>query len=453
MKIQTINPATEEPINEYELMTKEEVFSIAKKSRDAFLEWKTTDISERAVFLRNSADILRQKKNEFAELITQEMGKPIKQSISEIEKCALTCEVYADNSEKWLHPEQIHADGKKHFVRYEPLGVIVSIMPWNFPFWQAFRFAAPVLMAGNTSILKHASNVTGCSLAIESVFQEAGLEDVFHSVIAKHDSVNELIASDLTAGVSLTGSVSAGQKVASIAGANLKKVVMELGGSDPFIVLEDADIDKAAKIGVQSRLINNGQSCIAAKRFIVVEKIADSFTEKFVEHTKKIIVGEPMDMNTDVGPLANTQQRQEVESQLNDSIKSGAMLLYGGKKLERKGYFFEPAVLSDINENMRIFREEVFGPVAPIIVVKNEDEAIQTANNSEFGLGSAIWTSDEERALNIAKRIDSGAVFINGIVKSDARVPFGGIKKSGIGRELGSFGLKEFTNVKAVNVY
>ncbi len=453
MKFQTINPTTEEPIKEYEIQPKEEVFQVAKEIKGKFSEWESLKISERAKYIRKIADVLRKRKKEFSELMTAEMGKPIRQAYAEVEKCAWTAEVYADNAEKWLEDDVLQADGKKHFVTFEPLGVVLSIMPWNFPFWQAFRFAIPAMVAGNVTILKHSNVVAGCALAIEEVFKEAGMSNFFRTIITDHEITAELIKSDYVDAVSLTGSVSAGQRVGSLAGMYLKKCVLELGGSDPFIILEDADVEKAAKTAVSARLINNGQSCIAAKRFIVVKSQEKAFTEKFVEFTKNIKLGNPMDESTDVGPLVNAKQRDEIENQLKDSAKAGAKILTGGKRLSGKGFFFEPAVVTNVKTDMRIAKEEVFGPVAPIIVVNNEEEAIKVANNSEFGLGASIWTNNEQRALNVAKKIEAGCVFINSNVKSDPRVPFGGIKKSGIGRELSHYGLKEFVNVKAVNLY
>ncbi|MEK6808542.1 MAG: aldehyde dehydrogenase family protein, partial [Nanoarchaeota archaeon] len=326
-------------------------------------------------------------------------------------------------------------------------------MPWNFPFWQAFRFGIPTLMAGNTTILKHSNVVTGCALAIEDVFKEIGIENVFKTIIAEHKITNDLIGSDYISGVSLTGSVSAGQKIAEGAGKNLKKFVLELGGSDPFIVFEDADLESASKIGVQARNINTGQSCIAAKRFIIVKKVAEEFTKRFVEHTKNLQVGDPLNEHTQVGPLVRDEQRLQLELQLEDSVNSGANILTGGKRLPRKGFFFEPTVVGDVTPDMRVANEEVFGPISPIIVVNDEEEALRVANNSEFGLGASIWTKNTDKALEIGRRLQVGCVFINSLVKSDPRLPFGGIKKSGIGRELSVYGLKEFVNVKAISVY
>ena len=454
MKFKTINPATEEVIAEYDLMPKEEVVDAAKKSHDAFHEWKQLDVSERADYFRKLAQVLRSNKERYAKLMTLEMGKPIKQALTEVEKCAWSAEVYANNAEKWLEEEIVHADGKKHLVVFEPLGAILSIMPWNFPFWQAFRFGIPTLIAGNASVLKHSNIVPQCALAIESAFNEAGFpENVFKTVITDHEAVAELVKSDLIQGVSLTGSTNAGAKIAELAGRNLKKVVLELGGSDPFIILDDADVDFAAKNAVSARTINSGQSCIAAKRFIVMRNVFEEFSKKFAEYTDALIVDDPIDMKTDVGPLVNRDGLMQIESQMHDAVMKGATILTGGKKLERKGYFYKPTVLSNIKSNMKVVTEEVFGPVAPIIVVNNEEEAIKVSNNSEFGLGASVWTNDEERGLEIAKRLEAGDVFINSVVKSDPRMPFGGIKKSGIGRELSKYGLKEFVNIKGINVY
>ena len=454
MKFKTINPATEDVIAEYESKPKDKVLDAAKKSRAAFHEWKQLDISERAYYFRRLAQVLRDNRERYARLMTLEMGKPIKQSLTEIEKCAWGAEVYADNAAKWLEEEIVHADGKKHIVAFEPLGCILSIMPWNFPFWQAFRFGIPTLIAGNVSILKHSNIVPQCALAVEDAFNEAGFpQNVFKTVITDHEAVGELIKSDLVQGVSLTGSTSAGARVAELAGRNLKKVVLELGGSDPFIVLDDADVEFAAKSAVSGRTVNSGQSCIAAKRFIVMKSIADEFSKIFAEKTNALVVDDPMDMNTDVGPLASKDGLMQVEAQVHDAVMKGASILAGAKRLERKGYFYKPTILSNIKIDMKVVTEEVFGPVAPVIYVNDDEEAIKVANSSEFGLGASIWTKDESKGLEIAKRIEAGGVFINSIVKSDPRMPFGGIKKSGIGRELSKYGLKEFVNIKGINLY
>ena len=382
------------------------------------------------------------------------MGKPIKQSLGEVEKCAWTAEVYAEKTGEWLEDEIVEADGKNHMVSFEPLGTILSIMPWNFPFWQALRFAIPTLMAGNVSILRHSNVVPQCALAIEEAFKESGFpENVFRTIITDHDAISDLIKSDHIQGVSLTGSTGAGSRVAELAGKNLKKVVLELGGSDPFIVLEDANIENAARNAVTGRTINSGQSCIAAKRFIVNEKIFEEFSKIFSENIGKLIVDDPMKMDTDVGPLVNREGLIQMEDFMKDAISRGAKMLTGGSKLDMKGYFFKPAVLVNVTTDMKVLKDEVFGPIAPVIMVKSDEEALKIANDSKFGLGASVWTDDFGKGMKIAKKLEAGDVFINSIVKSDPRMPFGGIKKSGIGRELSKYGLKEFVNVKGINIY
>lgn len=450
----TINPATEEVTAEHEIMPKEDVLSIAEQSELAFRQWKDMDISTRASYFRRLAQILRHNRDKYAKLMTIEMGKPIKQSLTEVEKCAWTAEVYADNAAKWLEEESVEADGKKHIVACEPIGTILSIMPWNFPFWQAFRFGIPTIIAGNTSVLKHSNIVPQCAFAIEESFREAGFpENVFRTIISDHETIAHLIKSDIIQGVSLTGSTYAGARIAELAGKSLKKVVLELGGSDPFIVFEDADIEFAAKNAVTGRTINSGQSCIASKRFIVDKKIAREFSEIFTSQMARLKVGDPMLMETDVGPLVNEDQVEQIEEQVNDSVKNGARILTGGKRLDGKGFFYMPTVLADVKASMKVAKEEVFGPVAPIILANDDKEAVDIANSSEYGLGASIWTKDEGKALKIARKIEAGCVFINSVVKSDPRMPFGGVKKSGIGRELSKYGLREFVNVKGINVY
>src|SRR3989344_6815680 len=384
MKFKTINPATEEVIAEHDMMPKDEILSVAGQCDDAFMQWKSTDVSARASYFRRLAQVLRHNRDKYARLMTTEMGKPIKQSLTEVEKCAWTAEVYADNAAKWLEEETVQADGKKHIVAFEPLGIILSIMPWNFPFWQAFRFGIPTLIAGNVSILKHSNVVPQCALAIEESFREAGFpENVFRTVITDHESVAEIVKSDLTQGVSLTGSTGAGSKIAELAGRNLKKVVLELGGSDPFIVLDDANVEAAAKNAVVGRTMNSGQSCIAAKRFIVTRKVSEEFSKKFAEYTNALVVDDPMDMKTDVGPLVNKDGLMQIEAQVADAISKGANVLAGAERLKRKGYFYKPTVLKNVKSNMKVVTEEVFGPVAPVIVVSNEEEALSVANNFE----------------------------------------------------------------------
>ena len=454
MKFRTINPATEEVIAEYDIMPKDEILSVAEQCHDAFIQWKSMDVSARASYFRRLAQVLRHNKEKYARLMTLEMGKPIKQSLTEVEKCAWTAEVYADNGAKWLEEEVVQADGKKHFVAYEPLGVVLSIMPWNFPLWQAFRFGIPTLMAGNASVLKHSNVVPQCAMAIEEAFSEAGFpKNLFRAVISDHESIAHLIKSDFIQGVSLTGSTYAGSRVAELAGKHLKKVVLELGGSEPFIVLEDADVESAAKNAVTGRTINSGQSCIASKRFIVEKKVFKEFSELFTKYMKNLRVDDPMLMETDVGPLVNEDQVEQIDEQVKDAVKKGAEVLAGAKRPERRGFFYMPTVLSNVTANMKVFNEEVFGPVAPVIIANDEKEAVEIANNSEYGLGASIWTKDESKALKIARKIEAGCVFINSVVKSDPRMPLGGVKKSGIGRELSKYGLREFVNIKGVNVY
>src|SRR3989338_5124591 len=431
MKFKTVNPATGQAIKEFETMRKEEVFSIASKVNIAFSLWSSKTIAERAVCLKKYASHLREKKEDYAGIITKEMGKPIKEAIAEIEKCAWCAEVYAENGENWLKDELLQADGKKHIISFEPLGTILSIMPWNFPFWQAIRFGVPALLAGNVCILKHASNVTECALAIEKSFMESGFpENVFRTIIAEHDIVSGLLESDCIQAASLTGSTTAGMKVGSTAGKSLKPFVLELGGSDPFIVLEDADPDFAARNACIGRALNAGQSCIAAKRFIVMKSIANDFTRKFAENMRSLKQGNPDNPDTKIGPMVNEKQLNELDEQVKDAVKKGAKVETGGKRADMKGYFYLPTVLSNVNQDMKVAKEEVFGPVAPVITV-----------------------SSIKKAMKIAKQLKVGSVFINSIVKSDPRLPFGGIKKSGIGRELSSYGLKEFVNIKTINLY
>lgn len=454
MRFETRNPTTGEVLAAYETMSREEVFATAEACRTAFRAWRELDVSQRRPHFLRLAQVLRKNKARYAKLITTEMGKPIRESLAEIEKCAWTAEVFADKSEEWLRPETVEADGKMHVVSYEPLGVILSIMPWNFPFWQALRFAIPTLLAGNVSLLKHSNVVPQCALAIEEAFREAGFpESTFRTVIADHTTVAGLIASDLVQGVSLTGSTEAGQLIAGLAGTHLKKVVLELGGSDPFVVLEDADIDVAARNAALARTINTGQSCIAAKRFIVVAPVAARFSRRFAEYLDRLVVGDPMDMATQVGPLVSEDAVTGMEDVVDDAVRKGATIVTGGRRPDGKGYFYPPTLLTDVKTDMKVAASEVFGPVAPIITVQDEEEAIRVANSSEFGLGGSVWTKDLERGMKVAKRIEAGSLFVNAITKSDPRMPFGGTKKSGLGRELSKFGIREFVNVKALSVY
>ena len=452
MRFKTINPATEEVIGEYETMTDKQIKSILTSCHSAFNSWKKTAVQYRADQMKSLANILRRDTELLAKLATLEMGKTIKSARAEVEKCAWCAEMYAEKGAQWLAEEPVKADGKKNIIIFEPLGVVLAVMPWNFPFWQIFRCAIPALLAGNGMLLRHSNQVPQCAMAIERIFRDAGFGDLFRTVITDHDAIAQLLAEDAIAGVSLTGSTEAGSTVAAIAGKNLKKVVLELGGSDPFIVLDDANIDTAVKNAVTGRTLNNGQSCIAAKRFIVHEKIADAFSKKFTEAMKSLVVGDPMDEKTDVGPLVNAQALKKVEEQMKEAVKKGATITTGGKRTGKKGYFFMPTVLN-VTKDSPVMHDEVFAPCAAVHIIKTDDEAVAVANDIPFGLGGSVWTKNLERGEKLARSIEAGAVFVNSIVKSDPRMPFGGIKKSGIGRELGKFGLHEFVNVKTINVY
>lgn len=448
----SINPATEEEIRNYPDMNQHEIASILEELNNTFLNWKNTRFSQRAEKMKKAHDILIKRKDELAKTMTLEMGKPILQSISEIEKCAWVCEYFAENSEEFLASEDIKTDASKSFVTYQPLGVILAIMPWNFPFWQVFRFAAPNLMAGNAGVLKHASNVTGCALKIEEIFKEAGFpENLFRTIIVPSKQMDNVIKNKNIKAVTLTGSVPAGKSVASIAGSVLKKTVLELGGSDPYIVLEDADLENSAESCVNSRLINGGQSCIAAKRFIVVEKIYQKFENLYVQLMKEKKMGDPFDKANHLGPQASKTLRDDLHEQVEKSIKKGAKLLLGGKIPDGKGAYYPPTVLSNVKKGMPAYDEEIFGPVAALIKVKDEEEAVTVANDTNFGLGAAVFTNDKDKGEKIAEAtLQAGNCFVNSFVKSDPRLPFGGVKESGYGRELSPFGIKEFVNIKTV---
>ena len=450
--IETINPSTGKVIATYKSMSTEEVNQKTKNARIAFENWRKIDIAERCTYMRRLGRIMKKNKENYAKLITEEMGKPIRQSLAEIDKCAWVCDYYSEHAEFFLRDELIPTEFRKSFVSFEPLGVIACIMPWNFPFWQVMRFAVPALTAGNVGILKHSSVCMGTALQIEQAFKDAGFpEHIFQSIIGDYRAGEALVQSGIDA-VSVTGSVNTGRRVAELATKDLKKFVLELGGSDPFIVLEDADLSQTAHMAAQSRLLNNGQSCIAAKRFIVVKDIVDKFTKLFVEETESEVVGEPMDSKTTVGPLVRESQREALAKQVDDAKTKGASILTGGNSIKRDGFFYEPTIVSQVDHGMKIIKEEVFGPAAPIIVVNNEEEAIREANNSEFGLGASIWTNNIERGIRLAREVQSGIVSVNEMVRSDPRLPFGGIKHSGIGRELSEIGIKEFVNVKSVVV-
>ncbi len=451
-ELTTINPTTEEILKKYAIMTKDNVSMFVKKARDAYKEWEK-DLDKRIDSLYHVANELRKNKENLSRTATNEMGKAIKEARAEIDKCVWAVEYFADNGKNFIHDESFNTDARKSIIKFEPLGVIASIMPWNFPYWQALRFAAPSLIAGNTIVLKPASATMQCGIEIEKTFDKAGLsEGIFKTVIGDSSVAEILVDSDVNA-VTFTGSVPVGAKVAQRATSQLKKTVLELGGSDPFIVCADADIDKASLGAVKGRFINCGQSCIASKRFIVVKNIANEFIEKFIQNTEKLKVGDPSSDDTDIGPLVNSKALKNIDAQVNDSIKEGAEVVTGGEQIGSKGYFYKPTILGNTSPNMRIVNEEVFGPVAPILIAENEKEAIKLANDSEFGLGASIWTQDLENAEILSNIIKSGIVSVNNVVVSDPRVPFGGIKKSGFGRELSRYGMLEFVNIKSIRMY
>jgi succinate-semialdehyde dehydrogenase/glutarate-semialdehyde dehydrogenase len=450
----SVNPATGEVNKKIPCHSEKEIKERLVNAGKALALWKELEIPERAKYLKKAAAVLRKKKDELGRLITIEMGKVIRESVPEVEKCAWVLEYFAENAESFLERQVIKTDAKESYVTFEPLGVVLSIMPWNFPFWQAFRFGSPALAGGNVVLLKHSSYTPLCALAIEDVYNEAGFpEGVYQTLLIPGKSASSLIAHDRINAVSLTGSVAAGQEVGETAGKNMKKFILELGGSDPFIVLKDADVEAASKVGVASRFLNAGQSCIAAKRFIVEEAIASEFTSRFVELTKDLKVGDPLDPESQIGPLVTEEQASLLDEQTTDALAKGAKFLLKGGRQGKKGPFYSPVVLTDITKDMKVYSEETFGPVAPIIKVKDENEAVRTANDTVFGLGASLWSSDRERAQKIAMELESGVVSINSLVKSDPRLPFGGIKKSGIGRELSKFGLLEFMNIKTVSVF
>lgn len=451
-KLMTLNPATEETLKEYEIMTKEKIHERVKKAREAFSEWKK-DIHKRSDFLYAFANEFRKNKEILAKTATQEMGKAIKESRSEVDKCAWTIEYFADNGKVFASEEVVNTDARKSIVTYEPLGVIGSIMPWNFPYWQALRFAAPSLMVGNTIILKPASATMQCGIEIENIFRKAGVPaGIFQTLIGNSSIAETLIDSSINA-VTFTGSVPVGAKVAMRATSQLKKTVLELGGSDPFIVCEDAEVEKTSTGAVKGRFINCGQSCIASKRFIVVKSVAKEFIERFVQKTEKLKIGDPLSDDTDIGPLVNAKSLNNMESLVTDSVREGAEIITGGERAYSKGFYYRPTIMKNVSPKMNIATEEVFGPIAPIITVEDENEAMKIANDSKYGLGASIWTQDLDKAEKLSRAVESGIVTVNNVVVSDPRVPFGGIKNSGFGRELSRFGMLEFVNIKSVRFY
>jgi acyl-CoA reductase-like NAD-dependent aldehyde dehydrogenase len=451
MSIQTINPTTGEPLESFEPFSQQQINQALDEARQAFLGWRAASFAERAKHLHNVASHLRGRKTELARIAVLEMGKSITEAEAEVEKCAWNCDFFADNAERFLVDEKISSNATESYVAFRPLGVVLAVMPWNFPFWQVFRFAAPALMAGNTTVLKHSSNVSRVALEIEHIIQEAGLpRGILRTVLVPGSEAAALIADPRIAAVTLTGSDAAGVEVAGASGHALKKTVLELGGSDAFIVLEDADLDEAAQVAVTARFQNNGQSCIAAKRYIVVEAVADAFEQKFVANTAKLKVGDPLEYDTKVGPVARKDLRDTLDQLVQESVRKGARVLIGGKPREGKGFFYEPTILTNVTPEMPVFTEETFGPAAAVIRARDAEHAIELANDSRFGLSSNLWTRDLERARKLAAYIEAGGVFINGMTASDPRLPFGGIKSSGYGRELSSFGIQEFVNVQTV---
>ena len=450
-QIIAVNPATEDLIASFDAFGPDEVEMALAEAHDAFLLWRERPIAERAVPMRALARLLRERADAYARLATLEMGKPIGEAKAEIEKCAWACEHFSENAARYLADEVIESNARRSIVAFQPLGVVLAVMPWNFPFWQVVRFAAPALMAGNAGLLKHASNVPQCALAIEEVVRDAGFpQGLLRAVLVSGAAIEPIIADDRIRAVTLTGSSDTGSRIAELAGRALKKTVLELGGSDPFIVLGDADIEAAATTGVRARNQNNGQSCIAAKRFIVVEAVAADFERRFAKGVEDLVVGDPMDPKTQVGPLARRDLLETLERQVDGSVRAGARVLTGGERVSGKGYFFRPTVLGNVTPDMPAFREETFGPVAAVVRVRDADEAVRVANDSAYGLGASLWTRDAALGERLARRIESGSVFVNGMVASDPRLPFGGIKRSGYGRELSAFGAREFTNIQTI---
>ena len=452
--MQSVNPFTGEVIKNYQEYTSEEVTSIISQVDHAFQQWKLTNFEQRAKLMKNLQSLLIERKNELAGIMVAEMGKVLREAVGEIEKCALVCAFYADNAAPFLKNEAIQTEASESYITYQPIGTVLAVMPWNFPFWQVFRFLAPALMAGNTGVLKHAANVPGCALAIEQLVCDAGFpENVFRTLMIGSAKVKEVIESPLIKAVTLTGSTPAGKYVASIAGSVLKKSVLELGGSDPYLILEDADIENAARLCVTSRLLNAGQSCIGAKRFIIADKIYNAFEAEFVRLMSEATYGDPLDPATKIGPLARPDLRDELHQQVEKSRKMGARVLLGGFSPEGKAAFYPPTVLTDVVPGMPAYHEELFGPVAVLFRFKSEEEAIRIANGTVFGLGAAVFTANVMKGKLLAEKgLEAGCVFINDFVKSDPRLPFGGIKESGYGRELSIVGIREFVNIKTIVV-
>jgi succinate-semialdehyde dehydrogenase/glutarate-semialdehyde dehydrogenase len=453
MTLIAINPATGDELARFDEASPDQIEAALARGHQTFLEWRERPLAERAALVARLAEVLRANKDELAQLASLEMGKILAESAGEVEKSASFCDYYAEKAEEFLAPHRVDGGQLENWVHYDPLGAVLAVMPWNFPYVQVFRFAPAMLVAGNVVVLKHASNVPQCALKIEELFLEAGFpEGVFQTLLVGSAAVEGILSDRRIQGVTLTGSEEAGSKVAAVAGRELKTSVMELGGSDPFIVLDDADVRHAAAEGCKSRFINAGQACINAKRFIVLEDVADAFEDALVEEVQKLRVGDPLDPATNVGPLAKQEFVDVLKEQVDDSVGAGATLRTGGFDTGRPGAFVDPVVLTGVTQDMRVFREETFGPVAAVIRVPDEQAAIELANDSDFGLGASVWTGDVDRGRRVAEQVQSGMVFVNAIVHSDARLPFGGMKRSGYGRELGEWGIREFTDVKSIAV-
>jgi succinate-semialdehyde dehydrogenase / glutarate-semialdehyde dehydrogenase len=453
LSLESVNPATGELMATIERHAPEQVDARVTRARDAWRGWRTTTFAERAAIMTKAGELLEAEREELGRLMTREMGKPIRAAMEEAAKCATACRYYATNAEEYLSQRNVRTEDTRSFVRYQPLGVVLAVMPWNFPFWQVFRFAAPALMAGNVGLLKHASNVPQCALAIENLFRRAGAPDgVFQTLLIGSDAVGALIADSRVAAVTLTGSEGAGRDVGARAGREIKPSVLELGGSDPFIVMPSAPLEDAVATAVRARTVNNGQSCIAAKRFIVHEAIFDQFAKRFADRMRSVPVGDPLDERTEIGPLATPQILSDLDDQVRRTVARGARVLIGGRRLERPGNYYEPTVLVDVPEDSPAAREELFGPVAPLFRAHDVADAIRLANSTSFGLGATAWTTDAKEQEHFIEELESGIVAINGMVASDTRLPFGGIKRSGYGRELGEEGIRAFVNAKTVRV-
>jgi len=452
--IEQVNPATGELLGSVKSASRAEVERIVASAREAFHEWRLLEPSRRSSYFERISKALAASKQKIARMITLEMGKAIKESIAEVEKCAWAFEYYAENGPGFLQPETVKTDATDSYVDFQPLGVIASIMPWNFPVWQCVRFAAPALMAGNTTVFKPSSTTPQSAIMLQTAISESGMNShCFNVVIGSGQVADYMIESEGTAAVSFTGSVEVGRRVAESASRQMKKCVLELGGSDPFIVLEDADVEAASDGAVKGRFVNCGQSCIASKRFFVAKRVAEDFIGQFVKKTKALRVGDPMSLQTDIGPMVREDALKALDGQVQGSVKEGAHVEVGGKRLDRPGFYYAPTVMTHVTQRMRVMKEEVFGPVAPIMVVANEKEAVRMANDSEYGLGASVWGEDTRRAEKVAQQLEVGIVTVNNVVASDPRVPFGGVKKSGIGRELSRYGVLEFTNIRAVRIY